>query len=185
MTVLQYCILIYLEKKNRLKISDLAGLFDVDQSVVLNDLNALLIVPSLKNKTTAEGILNTNLANGKELSGNEEVWINMDFNPNTLKISAVPVVFKRTKTEIEVNAEKDKEMLQKYQNSIIDAYVTRIMKGRIGQKTTHLELVNETAKQIELFQAQPVQIKSRIEALIEKEILKRKDGFYDQYEYIS
>ena len=185
MTVLQYCILIYLEKKNRLKISDLSGLIDVDQSIVLNDLNSLIFVPSLKNKSSNDGILNTDLKVGKELSGDEEVWINLEFSPNTLKISTVPVVLKRTKTEVEVNNEKDKDMIQKYQNNIVDAYVTRIMKGRINQKTTHLELVNETAKQIELFQAQPIQIKSRIEALIEKEILKRKEGFYDQYEYIS
>lgn len=59
------------------------------------------------------------------------------------------------------------------------------MKGRIGQKTTHLFLINEVARQIELFQAQPSTIKERIEALIEKEIIKRDDADRNCYAYIS
>ena len=59
------------------------------------------------------------------------------------------------------------------------------MKGRIGQKTTHQTLVTEVAKQIELFQAQPPQIKERIEALIEKGILKRADNDRNCYEYVA
>jgi hypothetical protein len=67
----------------------------------------------------------------------------------------------------------------------MDATVTRIMKGRIGQKTTHVWLVNEVAKQIELFQAQPPQIKERIECLIEKQIIKRNDGDRNCYDYVA
>lgn len=59
------------------------------------------------------------------------------------------------------------------------------MKGRIGKQTTHPFLVNEVAKQIELFQAQPPQIKERIECLIEKSIIKRNDVDRNLYEYIS
>jgi len=59
------------------------------------------------------------------------------------------------------------------------------MKGRIGQKTTHLFLINEVARQIELFQAQPNVTKERIEALIEKEIIKRDDNDSNCYSYIS
>lgn len=59
------------------------------------------------------------------------------------------------------------------------------MKGRIGQKTSHLFLVNESAKQIELFQAQPPQIKERIECLIEKNILKRNDEDRNCYDYVA
>lgn len=79
----------------------------------------------------------------------------------------------------------DAQNLKNYQNLIIDATITRIMKGRIGKKTTHLMLINEIAKQIELFQAQPAIIKERIEALIEKEIIKRDDNDRTCYEYIS
>jgi hypothetical protein len=59
------------------------------------------------------------------------------------------------------------------------------MKGRIGQKTTHNFLVLEVSKQIELFQAQPPQIKERIECLIEKGILKRNEGDRNCYDYVA
>ena len=56
------------------------------------------------------------------------------------------------------------------------------MKSRIGQQTTHVWLVNESAKQIDLFKAQPQQIKENIEKLIEKSIIKRNGA---NYEYIA
>lgn len=79
----------------------------------------------------------------------------------------------------------DAQNLKNYQNIIVDSNLTRIMKGRIGQKTTHIYLINEVAKQIELFQAQPALIKERIEALIEKEIIKRDDADRNCYVYVS
>ena len=59
------------------------------------------------------------------------------------------------------------------------------MKGRINQKTTHALLVAEVVKQIDMFQVQPPQIKERIEALIEKQIIKRKDGDKSCYDYVA
>lgn len=59
------------------------------------------------------------------------------------------------------------------------------MKGRIGQKTTHAFLVSEVAKQIDLFQAQPPQVKERIECLIEKQIIKRNESDRNCYEYVA
>lgn len=59
------------------------------------------------------------------------------------------------------------------------------MKGRKDKKTTHQFLISEVAKQIEIFNAQPPAIKGRIEALIEKGILKRCDDDNNSYEYIS
>ena len=49
------------------------------------------------------------------------------------------------------------------------------MKSRIGIETTHLWLANETAKQIDLFNAQPEDIKLNIEKLIGRFIIKRSD----------
>ncbi len=59
------------------------------------------------------------------------------------------------------------------------------MQGRIGQKTTHSYLIQEVSKQIEMFLAQPPQIKERIEALIEKQIIKRKEDDKSCYEYVA
>ena len=59
------------------------------------------------------------------------------------------------------------------------------MKGRIGKETTHQLLISEVARQIELFTAQPPAIKERIEALIEKGIIRRNNYDKNLYEYIS
>ena len=56
------------------------------------------------------------------------------------------------------------------------------MKSRIGQETSHVWLVGEASKQVDLFKAQPQQIKENIEKLIEKNIIKRKGA---SYEYIA
>lgn len=59
------------------------------------------------------------------------------------------------------------------------------MKGRIGQKTTHGNIITEVTKQITLFTPQPPFIKERIEHLIEKEIIKRKQDDFNSYEYVA
>ena len=75
--------------------------------------------------------------------------------------------------------------IQIYKNNIIQSTITRIMKSRIGTETTNLWLANETAKQIDLFNAQPEDIKLNIEKLIERCIIKRSDKNRACYEYIS
>ena len=59
------------------------------------------------------------------------------------------------------------------------------MNGRIGQKTTHGFLVTETSKQIDLFTAQPAQIKERIEHLMGDNYIKRSEEDRNCYEYIA
>ncbi len=59
------------------------------------------------------------------------------------------------------------------------------MKSRIGQETTHNWLINETAKQIDIFRAQPQEIKDNIEKLIEKNYIKRSEKNRNCYEYIA
>ena len=59
------------------------------------------------------------------------------------------------------------------------------MKSRIGQKTTHLRLVEETAKQVDLFKPLPEQIKENIEKLIFKHVIKRSEEDNSCYEYLA
>ena len=46
------------------------------------------------------------------------------------------------------------------------------MKSRIGQTTTHVWLINEDSKQIDLFKAQPQQIKKILKNILKKILLK-------------
>ncbi len=76
-------------------------------------------------------------------------------------------------------------MIKRYQDNILQATITRIMKSRIGQETNHVWLLNETGRQTDLFKAQPQQIKENIEKLIEKNIIKRSHKNGSIYEYIA
>ena len=89
---------------------------------------------------------------------------------------------KKTAAEIGSNEIEAARIIKNYNDNIIQSTITRIMKGRIGQRSTHFWLVEETVKQIDLFPVQPTQIKENIEKLIEKNVIKRNE---DSYEYIS
>ena len=61
-------------------------------------------------------------------------------------------------------------------DNIIQAALTRILKSRIGQDTTLDWLINETTKQIILFQPLPFQIEENIEKLIWKNVIEKYEG---------
>ena len=94
-------------------------------------------------------------------------------------------LLKKTEKEINQLQMENSQILKNQQNLIIKSTVARIMKSKIGKQTSHSWLVNETAKQIDLFHAQPQQIKENIEKLIEQNIIKRSDKDRASYEYIA
>ena len=92
---------------------------------------------------------------------------------------------KKSEKEINQLQMENNQIAKNQQSIIIKSTVARIMKSKIGKKTKHSWLVNETAKQIDLFKAQPQQIKENIEKLIELNIIKRSDKDRACYEYIA
>ena len=76
---------------------------------------------------------------------------------------------------------EEAQITKRYQDNILQATLTRIMKSRIGQKTTHVWIVNETSKQIDLFRAQPLQIKENNW----KKYYERAETDRTCYEYIA
>ena len=188
MTLVQYCTLIYLESKGeeKIPIEALSGILDVKEDILLNDLTGLLYNPVFNRaKSSTSGIITASVKNGEELTKETKVGINKQFAPQNLKLNALPVMMKKVKTADKEAEENEEQAIKKTENHLLDCAITRIMKGRIGKLTTHLDLVNEVVKQIETFKPQPDQIKFRIEALIDKGIMKRVDGHYDRYEYTS
>ena len=58
------------------------------------------------------------------------------------------------------------------------------MKSRIGEIITHDWIINKVLKEIDLFKAQPEEIRESIEKLIKKNIIKRFDKDENCYEFI-
>ena len=188
MTPIQYLVLIILETKNSLKVSDLIGMIGVVNYMFLGDINSLIFNPSFnpkKDKTC--GIISCDFAENEPpiIKDSHTISINMKFLPQNLKINSLPGVYKKSTKEVEEERLNEEKANKAREDHIILANLARIMKSRIGKLTKHSQLVSEVAKQITLFQAQPDKIKHSIEALIDKGVLKRDPDDNNSYQYIS
>ena len=121
----------------------------------------------------------------KEFKETDEISFNKNFTFARQKFQTLPLVLKKSAAEAKETELEEAQITKRYQDNILQATLTRIMKSRIGQKTTHVWLINEASKQIDLFRAQPQQIKENIEKLIEKNIMKRDEKDRTCYEYIA
>ena len=187
-TLPQLLILLNIEKKQQqLSLGELALLLGCKLSTIITDIQGLVYNPSYNPQCDPNKGVIIGTFNGakKEFKEEDKVEINLNFVSAKVKFNTFPLPQKKTASEIKVAEEEDAKIIKRYQDNIIQATVTRIMKSRIGQETTHYWLVGETSKQIDLFSAQPQQIKENIEKLIEKNIIKRPDNNRACYEYIA
>lgn len=190
-TLLQYIILIYLEKKSnidesaKISISSISLYFGIDISIILNELNGMVFNNFNKLGKITDGLILVDCLDNK-ITEENSVSINRNFSNSNIKFSIIPVVsVKKTKDQMDIDRENDEKMKQRYEDQMLDATITRIMKGRIGKETCHSFLIHEVQRQIELFLPKVEHIKSRIERLIEGNFIRRTNGFADMYEYIS
>ena len=186
-TLPQLLSLLELEKKEKLSIKGIAELCGCQPSTIIEDIHGLVYNPSFNPQGHPDKgiIIGTFNPKTKEFKETDEISINKNFVCSRVKINTLPLPQKKTATEIKQAEMEESIIMKKYQDNIIQATVTRIMKSKIGQQTTHVWLVNETSKQIELFQAQPQQIKENIEKLIEKNVVKRNEKNSTCYDYIA
>uniref|UniRef100_A0A914QGD4 Cullin protein neddylation domain-containing protein n=1 Tax=Panagrolaimus davidi TaxID=227884 RepID=A0A914QGD4_9BILA len=97
---------------------------------------------------------------------------------NRIKIQMIPAkneIRKKEEILLEINDDRKHE---------IEAAIIRIMKSR--QKLIHNELITEVTKLLQSrFLPDPMVIKKRVEALNEREYLKRDENDLNLYHYIS
>lgn len=98
---------------------------------------------------------------------------------NEAKILSVPM-----KTDAEEEAEEVAANIKEGRNIEINAAIVRIMKSR--QSLNHNELISELIRQLQnRFLPLTIQIKQRIEDLIQKEYLKRDENERSLYHYVA
>ena len=186
-TLPQYLTLYWLEKYKTLTISKIAELLGCQKNTILTDITGLVYNPSfnpqgIKSKGLILGTFNDEK---KEFKESDEIYFNNNFSFAKQKFLTIPLPIKKSSAEEKEAEIEEAQITKKYQDNILQSTLTRIMKSRIGQKTTHVWIINETCKQIDLFRAQPQQIKENIEKLIEKNIMKRAENDRTCYEYIA
>ena len=186
-TLPQYLTLYYLEKQGALTILKVAELLGCQVSTVLTDIHGLVFNPSYNPQGQAEKgvIVGSFNATTKDFKETDTISINKNFTVARQKFNTMPLAVKKTAAEVRETELEEAQITKRYQDNILQATLTRIMKSRIGQTTTHVWLINEASKQIDLFKAQPQQIKENIEKLIEKNIMKRSDKNRTCYDYIA
>ena len=186
-TLPQFLTLLQLEKYESLTIGKVAEFLGCQPSIVLTDIHGLVFNPSYNPQGQPEKgvIIGTFNAKTKEFKESDTISINKNFVVARQKFNTMPLAVKKSAAEIRENELEEAQITKRYQDNILQATLTRIMKSRIGQTTTHVWLINEASKQIDLFKAQPQQIKENIEKLIEKNIVKRSDKNRTCYDYIA
>ena len=183
-TLPQFLALYFLEQNTKLNLQQIAQLLGCNVQKVIYDIRGLIFNPNYNTKGQIDkGVILADIdPKTKEFKPSTEISINMNFSVSHQKFNTLPLPQKKTAAEIKASEIEEAQIIKRYQDNILQATITRIMKSRIGQGTTHVWLVNESAKQIDLFKAQPQQIKENIEKLIEKSIIKRNGP---SYEYIA
>ena len=183
-TLPQLLSLLLLEEKGELTIGEISQILKCKPNIIISDIQGLIFNPSFNPDSQADKGIITGTFNeeSKEFKETDKIIINKNFNNQRLKFSTIPLIKKKSESEQKKEEIQEGEIIKRYQNNILQTTLTRIMKSRIGIETTHEWLVNKTAEQIDLFKAQPQQIKENIEKLIEKNIIKRNGA---SYEYIA
>ena len=169
-TLPQLLTLLLLEQKGELSLEVISQLLGCQPHIIINDIQGLVYNSSFnQNNSVDRGIIIGNFnEETKEIKESDIIKINKNFTCAKIRFTTLPIKKKKSAEEIKKEEIEENKIIKRYESNILQATLTRIMKSRIGQKTTHLWLVEETAKQIDLFNAQPQQIKENIEKLIEK-----------------
>lgn len=90
-TLIQFLVLYHLEKREKLKLSEIAGLIGSRDEIVANEATFLLYHPSFNpKKSLTGGIILSDSTGSSDLDPNNVVWINKDFFINSLVFSTVP-----------------------------------------------------------------------------------------------
>ena len=186
-TLPQLLALLLLEKNGKLTIGKIAELCACPVDTIIYDINGLVFNTSFNPKASPDnGIIKSNFNHKtKEFKETDEIWINKNFSCANFKISTIPLPKKKTASQKKAEEIEEAKIIKRYQDNILQATLTRIMKSRIGQSTTHVWLVNTATEQIDIFEAQPTQIKENIERLIEKNVIKRNERNRNCYDYIA
>ena len=168
-TLPQLLILLCLEKHNKLSIKKISEKLKCDVKTIIDEVKGLIYNTNFNpNNEQDKGVI---LPNKKKMDNTTEISINKDFNISQKAFSTILIM-----NENKINEEKlieEKKNYERYKNNVIQGFLTKIMKSRVGKQVTQLWLINETMKEIYLFKPKEDEIKQCIQILIEKNFLRR------------
>jgi len=176
------------QKKKELSVSQLQTMV----LVLFNEANSLIYKEILEQTGIEAGELRRTLQSlacgkarvlrkepkGKEVADDDAFTINQEFTHKLYRIRINTIQLKET---VEEN-EKTHEAVFRDRQYQVDAAIVRIMKSR--KTLGHTQLMGELMSQLK-FPAKPVDLKKRIESLIEREYLERDEDDSSRYNYLA
>ena len=135
-TLLQFLILLQIEKEGKLTLKKIAENIGCKVNLVLEDISGLIFNQSFNPQHKKDkGLLLGNFDDKTiEFKETDEVWFNYDFKNNHLRFSTMPLNIKRSDNEIKNDEKIDELNIKRYQDNIIQSTITRIMKLIMGRK---------------------------------------------------
>ncbi len=178
-SIIQFCILLILEKYNKLTIKKISEILGLNSSIIINEINGLVFNKNFnKKKDPDKGVLIGNFKD--DIEENNEVELNYNFNYNSLTFNTIFTSTIDKKQEI-----TDEQTRLKYESNIIQSTIIRIMKSQAQKSVNHHWLLNKTQENITQFLAQPPQIRAQIEKLIELNMIRRDEDNFNNYFYVA
>ncbi|KAI9472899.1 Cullin [Zychaea mexicana] len=163
---------------NDLKEGDFLSFEDIQAQTQIPDNDLKRTLQSL---ACAKYKILTKENKGRAILSNDKFYFNQDFTANLARIK-IQTVANRVESEGERRQTQDKvDEERKHQ---IEAAIVRIMKDR--KTMEHNLLIAEVSKQLSArFMPNPVMIKKRVEALIDREYLERSSEDRRAYRYLA
>ncbi|OLL22620.1 Cullin-3 [Neolecta irregularis DAH-3] len=121
-------------------------------------------------------------SSGPDVSHNDSFSLNVNFTHDTLRVRIATIA--ANKVEDDSERKETLEKIEEMRKHLTDAAIIRVMKDR--KTLSHNDLVVEVTKQlVQRFVPSPVNIKKRIEALIDREYLERTEKERNTYNYLA
>ena len=169
----QMCVLMLFNNADRLSYKEIEQATEIPASDLKRCMQSLACVKG-KNVLRKEPM-------SKDISEADVFFVNDKFTNKLYKVKIGTVVAQK---ETEPEKQETRQRVEEDRKPQIEAAIVRIMKSR--RVLNHNNLIAEVTKQLQArFLANPVEIKKRIESLIEREFLERDTGDRKLYRYLA
>ncbi|XP_045810038.1 cullin-3A-like [Trifolium pratense] len=169
----QMCVLILFNNADRLSYKEIEQATEIPASDLKRCLQSLALVKG-KNVLKKEPM-------SKDFSEDDVFFVNDKFSSKLYKVKIGTFVAAK---ESELEKVETQQRIEEHWKPQIDAAIVRIMKSR--KQLDHNHLIAEVTKQLQSrFLANPIEVKKRIESLIERDFLERDEIDRELYRYIT
>ena len=173
-TLIQYNILLTLEKYEKLNILKLSEILNLPVNIIIYELLGLTKIDN-KDKN---GIIKGDFEN--KILETSIIELNQNFSVDFLIFNTINNVF--LEQEEEIMDERQKKMQQLH---ILQSTITRILKHNNKKSINYETLYNKIIKEIYRFEPSKELINESLEKLIKRQIIGREENNSNNYFYIS